>query len=105
MKSILWLVLLASPGLAEQCEVTGMYTQSVIDSQAYLTHDYGHGVVVTSGGPSEGRRHIYTIHMGKITYDVARRGKHLNLGPADCQIKKNNLVINGTTFYIEGETQ
>lgn len=103
MKTLLVALLFVAPAFAEQCEVTAMETKSRVADGSYYTHDYGHGTIVTTGGPDEIRRHVYTVRMGSMVYEVAARHHQLPMGAADCQFKKNKALVNGLKFVIESE--
>jgi hypothetical protein len=106
MKTIVVLLMLAGAALAEQCEVTGMETRSFVDSSPYYTQDYGHGVKVTTGGPGESKTRVYTVRMGKTVYKLSpklRWTPRLTIGAIDCRLKKNDVIIDGFKYSIEGE--
>lgn len=102
MKLFAIALLLAVPVFAEQCEVTGMETRSAVVGGAYSTHDYGHGVVVTTGGPTDVGYRVYTVHSADRIFEVTSRHK-LTIGPADCQRKKNKMFVDGVKFTIQSE--
>jgi hypothetical protein len=95
MRSLFVALALLGLAAAEDCKVTGMDTQSGITPGVATTHDYGHGVKVTTGGPSDYSYRVYTVQTATRIYKLKANHWYLrlDLGPAACRLKGDNLLV------------